>query len=227
MPRYGLVYSLSDFFEKVVPKRANALIDGAFVHAVVAGLKRLDGVQSRNPAVTLSVSAGGGIWITHNGQRRFMILPGQRVLRLITGWPGDWLEEALSAGVSSGTIDDMSGDLDYRQWRVRRDGLDHVWAVVEAMEGPPEDAQLINVDHARFFPGPVRQAALEAFERDGNRCPGLPALGRKPHKLDRNNPAHRIQFDHIIPFSRRGVSGIGNIQVLCQECNNRKRATSL
>ncbi|PPJ06061.1 hypothetical protein C5E44_31070 [Nocardia nova] len=36
------------------------------------------------------------------------------------------------------------------------------------------------------------------------------------------SPMNRCQFDHMVPISRGGLNDVSNIQLLCEDCNNRK-----
>jgi len=58
----------------------------------------------------------------------------------------------------------------------------------------------------------VSQAVKSAvFARDEGRCVYC-------------GSAHELEFDHVIPVSRGGSSGVENVQVLCRSCNRRKSA---
>ena len=50
----------------------------------------------------------------------------------------------------------------------------------------------------------------EVFERDGGKC------------RDCGSTEH-IEYDHIIPVSKKGSSGPENVQLLCRACNRKKR----
>jgi hypothetical protein len=39
------------------------------------------------------------------------------------------------------------------------------------------------------------------------------------------SPVNRAEYDHIVPLARGGVNDVTNLQLLCKECNNQKRAT--
>ncbi len=189
-------------------------------HDVIAGLQRLDACQQNNRAVTLSASAGGGIWVTHNGMRLFLIEPGQAALSTITGNPGDWLEALYEPHIARGVVEERTGTNRYRSWKIKAGNLDILWSIVEGFEQPDPADDPVKGSNPRNFPGPARQAALEAFESGGKFCPGYK---RKRHKIN-VDAGERIEFDHILPYSAGGASSDWNIQVLCTECNRNKRA---
>lgn len=222
MAKYGTFHALGDFLGKTVPKRGSGEFNSLFFHQVIDGLKRLDAVQEANAWVTLSVSTGGGIWVAYKGQRRCMILPAQNSLRVLCGKPGGDVAKALDRAVKAGTVVDTTGHNDYRQWRVLPVGLPLLWDFFESLPMPNGADTIGSSSHPRTFPGPIRQAALEHFERSGSYCPGF---RRSRHKVELSK-GERIEFDHILPYSRGGASSALNIQVLCQECNRQKRDSS-
>lgn len=60
--------------------------------------------------------------------------------------------------------------------------------------------------HSRHIPNDVMAAVMR---RDGGRCRNCGS------EVD-------IQFDHIYPYSRGGLSTVDNIQLLCGSCNRAK-----
>jgi len=120
-------------------------------------------------------------------------------------------------------IEEMGNPRDeWRQWRI---GANQVEVLVNFISQLPlgKANSLASVSHPRHFPGPVRQLALEQFNREGRKCPGVPNLGRKKHRLSEGDT---IEFDHLLPHSHGGSSSEINIQVLCVDCNRAKAATT-
>ena len=74
---------------------------------------------------------------------------------------------------------------------------------------------------ARHFPASWRDAAIRELydsKNGGLHCPGCGAAFRRPAEL------RRLHGDHIIPFSRGGLTVWSNLQLLCANCNLRKHA---
>ncbi|MBK5240236.1 HNH endonuclease signature motif containing protein [Clostridium sp.] len=57
-----------------------------------------------------------------------------------------------------------------------------------------------------------RNIMLKVIRRDGQVC----------QVCQKNVPDDKVQFDHIIPFSKGGPTTVENLRVLCSDCNLRK-----
>ncbi|WP_207804864.1 HNH endonuclease [Rhodopseudomonas palustris] len=224
MAKYGNARRVVDFVGRSIPVRGNGLFADLLVHRVLSLLKKLDEVQHNNPLVTLSFGTGGGVWVLHEGQRIFLIWPTKSgFVRVILKYENRRnikdLISNLKKGAKLGAIE-VSDDIGlhhWRTWRVQPQAFSVLESFVERLPKPAK----VNIDdasHPRYFPGNLREEALTRFEREGSMCPGVDGK-MKRHKVT----TERIEFDHIVPYSRRGASSVSNIQVLCSACNNLKR----
>lgn len=220
---YGTTYALVDFIDRLVPKVGPA--DGPYLKALIAGLKRVAVAQNENPWLTINATVTAGIWIYYRNSRRWLMNPGQRYLRLENALGQAQqepdIESGLRSGILRGEIVD-TGKTEFKQWRVSRGGLPLIWSFIESLDKPPQDISEVDYSHPRYFPGEVRQMALEQFQKDGRFCPGVDGITKR-HKLIDGEP---IEFDHVLPHSKGGPSTYRNIQVLCVACNRIKGATA-
>ena len=175
--------------------------------------------------MTLSATITAGVWVTHRGSRKLLINPGQKFLRVEATYGNadnaDELIEYFSNAVSTGRVEKTDRE-DFHQWRVRKEALPLVWEFVEALASPQpgEEGPVSTISHARYFSGEARESALAIFEKEGRKCPGVVGKTRA-HKLASED---RIEFDHILPYSRGGSSTFSNLQILCSNCNRAKSA---
>ena len=74
---------------------------------------------------------------------------------------------------------------------------------------PPDVGLERNAAASRHIPQRVKDTV---WRRDGGACVEC-------------HSRERLEFDHIIPFSRGGASTYRNVQLLCEPCNRRKSAS--
>jgi len=87
------------------------------------------------------------------------------------------------------------------------------------MEGEPPHGLPAIEQTARIYPASWRDAAIRRlFDPDlnGIRCPGCASV------LAGRRGLSALQADHIVPWSRGGLTTWPNLQLLCRGCNIRK-----
>lgn len=219
--QFGPMYKTAWFLGRLVPKsKAVSGKSQEFFHDVVRFLLKLDDLQFTNPSVTVALYAGDGLWVYYKGIKQFFVKPAQKYLLLHVFRKNDLLIELEKQ-------DSFFNDRIRRQyanglWRI---GPKHLKWILKYMQQNWKPTPNVAVDesHPRNIPGDVRQSALDSFLNNGRVCPGVNGKV-KSHKI---RPNIQIEFDHVLPFSKGGSSGILNIQVLCINCNRIKRDTAL
>lgn len=221
----GRTYALVDFIDRIIPKRGD--VDAEFVRNVLGGLKRVSQVEEQNPRVTLTATVTAGVWILYRGRQRMLINPGQKYLRVEAAYRApDLAKELIThfSGAVRADVVEKTDNGDYHQWRVPASSLELIWEFVEALPGPDPKETMADVSsfHPRYFSGEVRELALKAFEQDGRVCKGVSG-NTVPHHVEAGG---LIEFDHVLPYSRGGPSSLGNVQVLCADCNRVKSGSA-
>jgi HNH endonuclease len=214
----GPAYKWSDFIGRSLPRKGTGSYNDLFVHHVIEFLKTLDDLQADNPRVTITIQAGGSVNVHYKGVVLCVMKPAIGYLRLIL--PSNRTpEKELFHKKIKGSKENFLEALNSKtpgvvQWRCRNEEL---LIISQFLNTLPSDTEVVAGNRDRYFPGAVRQAALEAFEESGRICPGVV---RKRHKVGMNE---ELEFDHILPWAKGGASSFLNIQILCVECNRRKR----
>jgi HNH endonuclease len=192
-------------------------------------MKVLDEVQAKNPLVTLAAHTGDAIWLSYKGRRVFACLPRLNHISILILKKGPPESKKLLATIKVAHRrqalfkNRSTPGYVYALWHAEAHTFPVLEKFVKRLPMLTMQGLASGRPHPRFFPGEVRQAAYEAFQRGGSVCPGFGARGRHKVKLDKE----RIEFDHILPHARGGSNSLFNIQVLCQACNRAKQATPL
>lgn len=216
---FGSIHYCADFLSRVVSKSVRSPSDGvAAFHIASHLLKELDALQEKNPLVTLSF-ATDSLRVYFRGQLQFHIQP--RKCRTIIWIPGTYSRDLCRKIQRQPQLFAVEGE--HISWVFSSGGVEWLMEYLRSnwkssCVGAPE----ASVTHSRHIPGEVRQAVLTAFLASGRWCPGVAGITKR-HKL---SEATRIEFDHILPHSIGGSNGYWNVQVLCADCNQLKRATA-
>ncbi len=216
---FGSIHYCAFFFDRVLSKSARSSSDGvAAFHIASHLLKELDALQEKNPLVTLSF-ATDSLRVYFRGQLQFHIQA--RKCRTII-----WIPYAYSRALAKEIQKRprlFPDEMATISWVLSEQGVDWLLNYLRSHwkssnnDGAPEP-----IKHSRHIPGDVRQAVLSEFLASGRWCPGVAGMTKR-HKV---SEAMRIEFDHILPHSAGGSNGYRNVQVLCSDCNQLKRATA-
>lgn len=216
---FGSIHYCTAFLDRVLSKPARSSNDGvAAFHIASHLLKELDALQEQNPLVTLSF-ATDSLRVYFRGQLQFHIQP--RKCRTIIWIPGAYSRELCREIQKRPQLFAVEGE--HISWVFSVGGVKWLMEYLRSNWQPSGAvAQKARVAHSRHIPGEVRQAVLTEFLASGRWCPGVAGIAKR-HKV---NEAMRIEFDHILPYSVAGSNGFWNVQVLCSDCNQLKRATA-
>lgn len=216
---YGNIHYCAFFFDRVLSKSARSSIDGVAAFRIASRLlKELDALQEKNSLVTLSF-ATDSLRVYFCGQLQFHIQA--RKCRTII-----WIPYAYSRALAKEIQRRpqlFPSEMATISWVLSEQGvnwlLNYLWSrwKPSSSDGSPE-----KTTHSRHIPGDVRQAVLSEFLASGRWCPGVAGMTKR-HKV---SEAMRIEFDHILPHSVGGSNSYRNVQVLCSDCNQLKRATA-
>lgn len=222
--KFGTIYYSAYFVERVLSK-ASATTSAQAIEAVGVALrvlKGLDEAQEKNPFLTLSFGTDA-LRVYFRGQLRFYVLARKhRVVIFIPGVSQIAESKHLADAIKS-AVGLFETEQDFISWILCNDEVDWLEGYISSNWSYEKTSILAaEVSHPRHIPGEIRQAVLTEFLSAGGWCPGVSGITKR-HKLESSTA---IEFDHILPHTFGGSNGFWNIQVLCAECNRKKRATA-
>lgn len=186
--------------------------------------KDLDRTQRERFWITHVIHAGGSggcIKLFVNRLLSVRLLPQVGGIGLLTYWPEDEIPEYFDAKSEAGNWKiPRQTQNGRRAWTVPYSDLAAIIEFLELQPEPDESRPMIDQKHPWHIPGTIRSVILSEFKESGSWCLG--AAGKKRHKVK----DERIEFDHILPFSKGGSNSLHNVQILCESCNRAKSATA-
>jgi hypothetical protein len=217
--RFGNFHYCANFFDRILSKSVNSPSDAVAAFRIASHLLiELDALQEQNTLVTLSF-ATDSLRVYFRGQLQFHIQP--RKCRTIIWIPCGCNREIPAEIQNRPELFEVEGE--HISWVFSEFGvqwlIDYLRSNWQPSSINPSEAL---ATHSRHIPGEIRQAVLTDFLASGKWCPGVSGITKR-HKV---SEAMRIEFDHILPHSVGGSNGYWNIQVLCADCNQLKRATA-
>jgi hypothetical protein len=216
---FGSFHYCANFFDKVLSRSARSPSDAiAAFHIASHLLKALDALQEKNPLVTLSF-ATDSLRVYFRGQLQFHIQP--RKWRTIIWIPGGYSRDLSQEIQKRPQLFAVEGE--HISWVLNEGGVEWLMEYLRSSwQASTIGESKAPTAHSRHIPGEVRQAILTEFLASGRWCPGVAGITKR-HRV---SESMRIEFDHILPHSVGGSNGYWNIQVLCSDCNQLKRATA-
>lgn len=216
---FGSIHYCVHFLGRVLSKSTRSSSDGVAAFKIASHLlKELDALQEKNPLVTLSF-ATDSLRVYFRGQLQFNIQ--SRKCRTVIWIPGAYSRDLCREIQRRPQLFAVEGE--HISWVFNSGGVKWLMEYLHSNWQPSgAGASKVPVAHSRHVPGEVRQSVLTEFLASGRWCPGVAGITKR-HKVSK---AMRIEFDHILPHSVGGSNGYWNVQVLCSECNQLKRATA-
>ncbi len=216
---FGSIHYCAFFFDKVLSKSTHSSSDAIKAFRIASRLlKELDSLQEKNPLVTLSFAIDS-LRVYYCGQLQFHIQA--RKCRTII-----WIPHACSLNLSQEIQKQpqlFPDEMPTISWVFNEQGVDWLLDYLQShWKLSDNDESKKPITHSRHIPGDVRQAVLSEFLTSGRWCPGVAGMSKR-HKV---SEAMRIEFDHILPYSVGGSNSYWNVQILCSDCNQLKRATA-
>lgn len=216
---FGNFHYCAHFFDKIVSKSTRSPSDVIEAFRIASHLlKELDSLQEKNPLVTLSF-ATDSLRIYFRGQLQFHIQA--RKCRTIIWIPYPY-SRTLAQEIQK-RPQFFSDEMTTISWVISERGVNWLLDYLRSNWCSSADGESKGpITHSRHLPGDVRQAVLSEFLASGRWCPGVVGMTKR-HKV---SEAMRVEFDHILPHSVGGSNSYWNVQVLCSDCNQLKRATA-
>jgi hypothetical protein len=216
---FGNFHYCAHFFDKVVSKSPRSAKDAIAAFRIASQLlKELDSLQEKNSLVTLSF-ATDSLRVYFRGQLQFHI-QGRKCRTII------WIPYTCNRDLAE-EIQKLPklfpDEMATISWGISEEGATWLLEYLSTNWQTATDAQFQEpIRHSRHIPGDVRQAVLSEFLASGRWCPGVAGITKR-HRI---SETMRIEFDHILPHSVGGSNSYWNVQVLCADCNQMKRATA-
>jgi hypothetical protein len=184
---------------------------------------KLAEIQEENSRINLTFHTQDGVWIYLDGVKQAFLKPTQKFLLINIFDKNDFFDllEKNNWFDSKRTVDYAEGlcEIKYKeQFDLVLNFINEKWK-----PNPELFKDITSHNHSRHIPGVVRNILLNEFEKEGRICPGVDGVIEK-HNLTKND---KINFDHVLPYSKGGSNEWRNVQILCSNCNNKKRATAL
>lgn len=216
---FGNFHYCAHFFDRIVSKSARSPSDVIEAFRIASHLlKELDSLQEKNPLVTLSF-ATDSLRIYFRGQLQFHIQA--RKCRTIIWIPYPYCRALAQEIQKRPRL--FSDEMTTISWVLSERGVNWLLDYLRSNWCSSTDGESKGpITHSRHIPGDVRQAVLSEFLASGRWCPGVVGMTKR-HKV---SEAMRVEFDHILPHSVGGSNSYWNVQVLCSDCNQLKRATA-